>query len=761
MIRSLFFGILVSLTSILCHGKHITFLTPDSIPIPEVRCVGYMENGDSIASWISNNNGITDIPTSVKINYITASHPQFHDKVIFSSNITDDENIIVLSRGGVSLAEITVTPSDVQEFATHTSYRISQQDMARYPNVLQSLNEIPNLKVLSNGAVFFEGDQSVKILIDGVEATIQEVQTLSKEDLAKIDVYQTPPLRFLNQGVTAVLDIRLKSKIHGGNGALDISQAFQSLKGNNSAALYYNYNQSRFSILYNNENTHYRKFRRSETLDYEFDGNHYYKIKDGLDSKKHYDDNNLNLSYQINQPQNFLYNVKAGIALNRDRSLSDQNVKTPAESFRATNLLNTDYTKYIVGNYFEKNLGDRAGTFLANVNYQHFSTSYNSAYNESSESAAAINNSQSNYKTHLDGIFSEIQYQFPDSKFGWFSVCAYETYKHSKYVDTTLPFYQTVNVLGGSALWLARKGLVSWMLCLGVDWYHTASSSLSEPHNLCIPTPQMRLSWRPAKNVQFSFEYSYMGNVPTIAQLSETNQWIDTRLVYHGNSTLKPYKTHSAALRFVLSGKYLNLSLRNSFDSSPGMICDMYTLTNDYMLQTLVNLSSYRMLSSQLDLSIMPLGNSKLVFWNRVIVADLKGKNNEYSWDGYRFQWMSELSLNLRHWTVNLFYQYPGKLVEGQLERPRAQCWSATVLYRPMTNLSVGLEWFMPFGKGFRESEHTVNSAPVYADTEYKVMDRNNMLSIKLSYNFSFGRNRNNAVPQYDNYDKDSGILHK
>lgn len=74
--------------------------------------------------------------------------------------------------------------------------------MGRYTNVLQSLNVIPNLTVLSNGGVFFEGNQDVKILIDGVDATLQEVQTLSKEDIAKVDVYRTPPLRFMVQGIS-------------------------------------------------------------------------------------------------------------------------------------------------------------------------------------------------------------------------------------------------------------------------------------------------------------------------------------------------------------------------------------------------------------------------------------------------------------------------------------------------------------------------------------------------------------------------------
>lgn len=277
----------------------------------------------------------------------------------------------------------------------------------------------------------------------------------------------------------------------------------------------------------------------------------YNKNKEGLDSKHHYDDNNINLSYQINQPQKFLYNIKACVDFNRNGGTSLQNVKTPTESFLATNLLRTDYTKYIVGNYFERNLGENAGAFLANVNYQHFSTSYNSAYNEFSKSDVAVNNSRSDYKTHLDGIFSEIQYQFPNNKLGSFTIVAYETYKHSKYVDTLTPFSQTTNLLGGDAQWLRMKGPVRWWLSLGVNRYHTVSTILENPHNLCIPSLHVNIYWRVSKNVQFILDYFYSGNGPTIAQLSETNQWIDTKLVYHGNSTLKPYKTHTASLRFI------------------------------------------------------------------------------------------------------------------------------------------------------------------------------------------------------------------
>lgn len=742
---------------VMSYGRTVIFVTPDDRPVADVRCTGYTAANDSVASWTSGTDGSIDV-TTAGVSHIVAAHPGYSDRIVFMDRLGTQDRVVLSP--GVDLKEVVVTPTDVEEFDTHTSYRLSRKDMARYPTVLQSLNVIPNLTVLSNGTVFFEGNSDIKILIDGVEASADELKTLSKDDVAKVDVYQTPPPRFQVQGVSAVLDIRLKSKLHGGNVGVDISQAFQALKGLNNAAMYYNYRQSRFTLRYNNQNRHYRRYRRSEVLDYDFGGVHYRKTKEGRDSRYNLDDNQVNLSYQVNKPGNFLYNVKAGVAFSRDGETALQDVTAAGNSFLATNKLQTNYTRYNVGNYFEKDFGERHGMLLGNVNYMHYSTYYNSAYNELYTGQGAVNDSRSQYDTNLDAVFSELQYQLPFRKLGMLTACVYGNYKHSRYVDTEAPFSQDAGLLGGQMQWMGRKGPIGWYLALGAQWLHTSSDRF-EPYDRCVPQSSLNVNWRPSRNVSFILDYSYGGSVPSISQLSETEQWIDTRLVYHGNSALRPYRTHSAGLRFVWNTRYHSLSMRNRFESSPGRICDMYTETDRYMLQTLVNLSRYREWSTTVDLTIKPLGDSRLVFWNRVALADLNGKNKEYSWHGYRIQWMTTLTLNLEHWTAELYYQYPGKVAEGQLVRPRAQCWSATVLYRPMTDLSVGLEVFMPFGKGFTESERTVREAPVYSDTRLKIMDLNNLVSLKLSYNFGFGRNRNSAGPQFDNYDNDSGILRK
>lgn len=758
MIRKYFFLIAI-LTALACSAREIIFVTQTKEPLKDVRCIGYTASNDSVGRWESNDRGMVDIDEG-RVNYLIASKHGFSQKLINLDSLPNTDAKVILSPE-TDLKEVVVTPKDVEEFDTHSSYRLSQRDMARYTNVLQSLNEIPHLTVLPNGGIFYEGNANVKILIDGVDASLQEVQTLSKEDIAKVNVYRNPPARFLAQGVESVIDIQLKSKLHGGNGGLELSQAFQSLKGENSAAMYYNYRQSRFSVLYSNENRHFRKHRQTDVLDYSFDGIHYSKRKEGLDSRSHLDNNGLNLSYQVNSPQNFLYNVKAGVNFDRNGGTYNQRVTQGHESFLATNYLHTGFTKYTAGNYFEKNFGENRGTLLGNVNFQHYTTKYSSAYSELRDDDGTFRDSHSDYRTRLNSVFSEFQYEFPSNRLGYFSLSAYEVYKHSRYVDSASPFYQTSNKLGAMALWIGRKKRLSWVVSFGVDWFHSGSEALANPYDLCIPSPRINLTWSVMDRLRLALNYSYTGNTPSIAQLSETDQWLDTRLVYHGNSTLRPYKTHTLGINLFLTSKYVNLSMQNSLRISPGMICDMYTLTDSYMLQTLVNLSEYRWIGTQLDMAVMPLGNKSLMFWNRVILADIKGSNREYSWHGYRYQWMSNLSLNLEHWTVQLYYQYPGRGLEGQVVSPRAQAWGATVYYRPITNLSVGIDCFMPFGKGMKDSEYTVNDAPVFSSTETRVMDYSNLISVRFSYNFSFGRNRNSAQPQYDNYDDDSGILRK
>ncbi len=121
-------------------------------------------------------------------------------------------------------------------------------------------------------------------------------------------------------------------------------------------AMFYNYKRSRFSLIFNNENQHYRKYSLDEQLNYSHDNTTYEKIKEGQDSKSHNDENNLSLSFQNNKADSYLYNLNIGAGINHEKLTLAQNVISQQNetTLSATNNLSTGFKKIWIANYFEK-----------------------------------------------------------------------------------------------------------------------------------------------------------------------------------------------------------------------------------------------------------------------------------------------------------------------------------------------------------------------------------------------------------------------
>lgn len=751
----------ITLLPFICYGKRFIVVNNDKKPIPQVAATCYNATMDSIATFHGNDNGNVEV-SKKDVVFIMLSHHDYSSKLVTIQAINSDT---IVMNSLVRLDEVVVSPQDKQHFLTHDSYKLLAADMDRYTNFYQALNEIPNLIVTSSGALYYEGNANVVLLLDGVNTTAEELSSVAKSDISKIDIYQTPPPRFALQDVSAVIDVITKSGLTGGNGALNLSQAVYPIVGNNTASLFYNYKRSRFSILYNNSNRHFDKYRLNEKLSYEFDGVEYNKVKIGMDSKSDKDENTLTLTFQNNLKKSYLYNLQIEGALNREYATYNQKITQNDAAYIANKQLNSKYNKYQISNYFEKQIGEDAseGTILANVMYRRYNTRYLSGYEESlyGTASAPFANEKSAYHSAYDAVMGEIQYEFPSMTWGYLSLSVADSYKYSKYKDLASPLSLRNNQFNVSALYMGMYKKISYVAGMGLGNYYSASPSKNISSGFWLPSPFVKATYMPKPNMKLSLEYSYSGNVPTISQLSETDQWLDTKLVYHGNSALKPYKAHTVKLIYTLGSKYFNTSLNLGFNHSPNMLCEHFIKQEDYILQTIVNLDKYNVLSGQLTLTVMPLGNNRWIIWNRVIGAKVHGEGVSYKWNGYRFQWMFMSRLNLKKWSAEIFYQYPGKIAEGQLIRPRAQVWSFTGYYRPIADLSIGLELWMPFGKHFKENERTVASAIVYMDNESLIKDWTNMLSVKLSWNFSFGKRHNYSNPQFSNGDDDSGILKK
>lgn len=84
-----------------------------------------------------------------------------------------------------------------------------------------------------------------------------------------------------------------------------------------------------------------------------------------------------------------------------------------------------------------------------------------------------------------------------------------------------------------------------------------------------------------------------------------------------------------------------------------------------------------------------------------------------------------------------------------------------SVAYKPIKNMSIGLEWNQPFMDSFSEGEHTTPGCIMQSDISNNIRDWSNMVFLSFSYNFSFGKQGKQPRQRIKNVDSDSGLLKK
>lgn len=746
-------------------AKNVVVLSAgDNTPVESAVITMYDAQRDSIGSVVSDINGVSTVKPQSR--YVHAEHDLYVPHLF---TLTDGEATDTLRlKKATEIEELVVQGSTMTEKGVCRSYIIPRDNMRRYINVFQSLNEIPNLVVLPNNEIFYQGEGGVKLLLNGIDTSITEIRALDKDDISKVEVYSTAPARYMVEGYNSVVDIITKSSLVGGNASISIKQAPYPLWGDNSAAIFYNYKRSRFSAIYSNENSHGipSKDIQSDFLDYEFDGVTYYKHRQGIEENSDYDTNNLTLGYMLSDPESYTYSVKLSGGMTREsedilQRVVSQSNPTP---YDARNLLSTSTDNIALSNYFEKKLGEgsKNGILASNLMLQRANSSYFSGYKEfeAGMSNPTIDET-SRYAIQFSKIVGNVLYYMPRQKWGNMSFNIYDSFAYSRYREATVQTSQRVNTLGMWAQYYNYFGKFICVAMAGVENQYTYASVNAGKENLWRPTISANLYYDPSPRIRLSARYVFTSQSPTIAQLSTTYQWLDTKLIFHGNPDLHSYTVNQLTLNASYNHKYLDFSISAGYNNNPGYICYNFQEGSDYMLETLINLNTYQELKGDFSIDVKPLGSSVWTIHASVGGSRLKGSSPTYDWTGYRFQMQASTSVNLDKWTFFAHYQYPGKLVEGQLIRPRTESWFITGYFRPKENLSVGLTLECPFGKGWKDSERTVASSPVQMRVENEVRYMANLVQLHFEWNVSFGKNQKRPQQRFEHKSNENGILHK
>ena len=687
-------------------------------------------------------------------------HLLYNDKTILLTEEPKEMYHTILEEKSNILNEITVNAELVKHYGSHTSYKMLQKDMANYSSFVQSMNIIPHMNITTQGAISYKGNPNIVLLLNGVATTYEELQSLSKEDISKVDIYENPPAQYALNGASCVLNVITQKDITGGNIALYALDSFHPINGENTLSAFYNQKNSRFSFIYNNEIKRYREYRTDESLSYIHNGTEYNKIKKGEKSPLNRDNNTFNLGFMNGILDNYQFNINLSASIYKeDKNLIQSIIYNDGTTCEGTRDSYNKYNKYSANLYFSKTWKN-GKNLLFDVTGTKFDTQYRSLYSEQA-SDFNIFKSQSSYNTDKYSLLSTLQYQFKNS-WGTFTIGMNDSYQNSQQKDMyDLKTKLTQNTLYGYTQLFGSLWKLNYQAIIAMK-YLNVNKNRENIYNRIVPSPTLSI-WHQSQDGSFiQFQYNYITIEPSVSLLSETEQWLDNYYVYRGNGNLKPYSMHQFSLSTSVTNKHYDLAAILLYKYAPEEFTNNFTYTDTYILQSYENLKYKKEFGGQLSINLYPLSNKSLKFSTTGIYIHYHGKEKTgNTWNGYRYQLMLSANYTASKWEIGAFYQYPGQVVIGQLEMPRAEVLSLNASYKPVKNLEIGIEWNQPFFHAFKEGEKTTEKAILQSNIENSIHDYKNMIQFKLSYNFSFGRQWKGGTQKKRNEDNDSGVLIK
>ncbi|MCD8293484.1 MAG: TonB-dependent receptor, partial [Prevotellaceae bacterium] len=359
---------------------------------------------------VSDNNGAFTLEKLEQGNYgIGISAIGFSDyagRLFLQTSI--DIGTVTLQESTTALDEVTVTASMVKRFADKREYKLTQDEKNRYGSALAALESLPKVQVIDQTVTAIDG-KAVKILINGIPSTPVDLSVIPPDDIAKIDYYTQPPVRYANMGLGAVINVITKAKQTGGSLALNTQNALTTGFGNNVVDFNYNHGRSQIGVKYNINYRDYHKRVLDEQLAYTIGGKAYDKQKSGENSPYAYEQHLAELRFNHTKTDDYLLSAKLSLgALNRRRS-STQRISATTDGTRIEQSGRSsdkdNYLSPVMDLYFSKLFHDKH-EIVMNVVGTYYKSGYDYDYTEAQDDIATFQTA-THIHTHKYSLIGE------------------------------------------------------------------------------------------------------------------------------------------------------------------------------------------------------------------------------------------------------------------------------------------------------------------------------------------------------------------
>lgn len=611
----------------------------------------------------------------------------------------------------------------------------------------------------------------VQIRINDVKASMQDVLALQPDEVTKVEFINVPGLKYGDSNLDAVINYQVRRRYAGYVGGVSTMQGTKAGFNNSDGYFKYNVKKSEFSINYS------FSYRSVEERSYESLGTYHLPTGEtlhrnylGYDSPFLYTTNNVQLGYNLSEPDKYTLNVRLNF-YNHNSPVRGMN-QLYQESGKANQYLQNNRKMleqipsldiyYSLNMPHDQNLAlNLVGTYIG-TDYQYRMREYtfNKSPEESVKSAPLTDYSYdaTGRKRSLigEGTYSKNWKQMALSVGGQYNISHTDNiYVGSSNADTELKYSNLYlfTQLQGQQKWF------SYQVGVGA----TRSSIHQGENGYCkwLFRPQVTLQAKASDRLSFKWSSKIKSDIPSLSDLSELRQYSNSFEARDGNSGLKPFtgynNTLSASWNIPLMSVYLEGNwtyydkpiatsiLPEKREDGSYLFVSKPENQKNHDYKHLLLTPEVHLIKDHLDLNLM------------CEYQNVKTKGLDYSHEFNYFSYGAEIRYMTGNWNIGYGAYKVEKSFWGEKTNggePTSNL-AVTYSYKNWQFGVLGLFVFYPHGCVYKDE---LFNKYVQQKNKVRLADQGNMLVFAASFNFSHGRRYHTGSRKLNNSDRDNGI---
>jgi len=640
-------------------------------------------------------------------------------------------------------------------------YFPSKKSIAKSTNGLQLTRRLllPEIIVSEqSGSISMSGTKELKLLINGVEATAQEILALNPKEVLRVDYYDNPGLRY-GTNVGVIIDYKTKKITSGGYLMASMSERLTDRYGYDqvSGGLNFKKSQLKYNYTINHNKNHSEAVKKQK---YHFpNGNSVVRTENTDDYHWNEIYQNANVSYNYSDEKDMLSVKLKLMDVNQPHIDSDNKITSSTNDDLIQNHIrkNTHSIRPSMDVYYFKQLKNKqslafnvVGTYSKNKEDYHYVES-----TKKRELSNIISNVDGERKSLIAEIFYEKQFSEGSFTSGIKYTVGNTCNKYSG--STEMKTDLDDRSIYGFIQYSGNVGKLGYMGAIGLlkNYFSQRDQSDRTEWNF---TPKLNLNYK--FNEVYSLQYTYqLSRInPSLSHLSDVIRPVNKYQSLLGNPELKTYLSHQNELKFCVNKSAVNtsISVASYLYKNPIMEESYFDQKRKKFITTYDNQKSFHMLNIQWS-----VGTS--LFNEHVSINGYLGYNYESSkGDLYEH---SRRSLYYVLQAVADYKKFAFTFTAVQLSHP---FWGETVSTQNSYNEYL-LTYEFPWGQvGVSSMNLFGEKSTSHSYTYNKLLDYDKRNSFKkqypsfefyFSFNLNWGKEYNGKSKNLNNSDDLNGVL--